>query len=283
MKNYTMYSISSTIRIVLTFSVLTFAFDFYFPTILTVILAVLNDGTILTISKDRVQPSPDPDEWRLKEIFILAFVLGLYLTGIGLLLFVIERETFIFQDWFNLRKLSDAELRGLIYLYVSISGQATIFVTRSRRFSYTDRPAYILLAAFVIAQLAATFIGVYGFRGYPNNGVTDFSGCGWGFALLAWVYSLIFFVPMDFIKIAVMKYVFHRPAVHVPVPSFLKADRKTNAQMKAFSRSPSPTTQRKGNTLVAPTPFAAFGHAKSLPASLTYADMSKDKLGSSRQ
>lgn len=58
MKNYTTYAIATTIRIVFLFSILTIAFDFYFPVVLIVIMAVLNDGTILTISRDRVKPSP---------------------------------------------------------------------------------------------------------------------------------------------------------------------------------------------------------------------------------
>jgi H+-transporting ATPase len=49
------------IGIVLTFSILTVGWDFLFPTIIVVIIAILNDGTILTISKDRVKPSPEPD------------------------------------------------------------------------------------------------------------------------------------------------------------------------------------------------------------------------------
>ena len=61
MKNYATYSISVTVRIVLTFAILTVAWDFMFPTIIVVIIAILNDGTILTISKDRVKPSPEPD------------------------------------------------------------------------------------------------------------------------------------------------------------------------------------------------------------------------------
>ena len=35
-------------------------------------------GTIMTISKDRVKPSPTPDSWKLKEIFATGIVLGGY-------------------------------------------------------------------------------------------------------------------------------------------------------------------------------------------------------------
>lgn len=52
----------------------------YFPTILIVLLAVFNDGAMIALSKDRVQPSPTPNSWRLRDIFIIGIVYGLYLT-----------------------------------------------------------------------------------------------------------------------------------------------------------------------------------------------------------
>ncbi|WIA14716.1 hypothetical protein OEZ85_003206 [Tetradesmus obliquus] len=52
----------------------------YFPTILIVLLAVFNDGAMITLSKDHVTPSPLPNSWQLKHIFIVGIVYGLYLT-----------------------------------------------------------------------------------------------------------------------------------------------------------------------------------------------------------
>jgi hypothetical protein len=49
-----------TVRITFTFGLLTTIYNFYFPTILIVILAILNDGTMLTISKVRARASPHP-------------------------------------------------------------------------------------------------------------------------------------------------------------------------------------------------------------------------------
>lgn len=48
-QNYCMYSISVCVRIVLTFGILTLAYDWYFPTIGCVLLAIFNDGSMLTI------------------------------------------------------------------------------------------------------------------------------------------------------------------------------------------------------------------------------------------
>lgn len=50
----------------------------------------------------------------------------------------------------DFRKLASA-----IYLQVSIISQALIFVTRSRSWSYVERPGVWLVVAFIIAQLVS--------------------------------------------------------------------------------------------------------------------------------
>ena len=51
----------------------------YFPTLLTVLLAVFNDGAMIALSKDRVTPSQLPNSWKLQNIFICGIVYGIYL------------------------------------------------------------------------------------------------------------------------------------------------------------------------------------------------------------
>jgi H+-transporting ATPase len=57
-----------------------FCYKFQFPPFMVLIIALLNDGTIMTLSVDRVLPSTSPDSWDLTEIFAYAVAYGLYLT-----------------------------------------------------------------------------------------------------------------------------------------------------------------------------------------------------------
>ncbi|KAG5514805.1 hypothetical protein RHGRI_005413 [Rhododendron griersonianum] len=50
--------------------------QFDFPPFMVLIIAILNYGTIMTISKDRVKPSPQPESWKLAEIFTTGVILG---------------------------------------------------------------------------------------------------------------------------------------------------------------------------------------------------------------
>ena len=52
MKNYTIYAVSLTIR--MGFLLVALVWEFDFAPFMVLIIAILNDGTIMTISKDRV-------------------------------------------------------------------------------------------------------------------------------------------------------------------------------------------------------------------------------------
>ena len=75
MKNYTIYVVSITIRILLGFLLVALIWKCDFSASMVLIIAILNDGTIMTTSKDRVKPSPVPDSSKLKEIFATVVVL----------------------------------------------------------------------------------------------------------------------------------------------------------------------------------------------------------------
>lgn len=55
----------------------------------------------MTISKDRVKPSPLPDSWKLKEIFATGVVLGGYLALMTVIFFWAMHET----DFFPVREM----------------------------------------------------------------------------------------------------------------------------------------------------------------------------------
>ncbi|KAL9462994.1 hypothetical protein AB3S75_000909 [Citrus x aurantiifolia] len=200
MKNYTIYAVSITIRIVLGFLLIALIWKFDFSPFMVLIIAILNDGTIMTISKDRVKPSPVPDTWKLKEIFATGIVLGTYLAVMTVLFFWAIHSSTFFSEKFGVRSISDSphELTAAVYLQVSIVSQALIFVTRSRSWSFLERPGLLLIAAFIIAQLVATLIAVY-----ANFGFARIHGIGWGWAGVIWLYSIVFYIPLDVLKFIV--------------------------------------------------------------------------------
>ncbi|CAN6200971.1 unnamed protein product [Urochloa humidicola] len=200
MKNYTIYAVSITIRVVLGFLLLALIWRFDFAPFMVLIIAVLNDGTIMTISKDRVKPSPMPDAWRLQEIFATGVVLGTYQALATVLFFWAVRDTSFFTATFGVRHIGDSteELMAAVYLQVSIISQALIFVTRARSWFFVERPGLLLVAAFLAAQLVATLIAVYAHWPFAR-----IKGIGWGWGGVIWLFTIVTFFPLDIFKFAI--------------------------------------------------------------------------------
>ncbi|KZV27417.1 ATPase 8, plasma membrane-type [Dorcoceras hygrometricum] len=197
MKNYTIYAVSITIRIVMGFMLIALIWKFDFSPFMVLVIAILNDGTIMTISKDRVKPSPVPDSWKLKEIFATGVVLGTYMAIMTVVFFYLASDTDFFTETFHVKSIrgNTDELTAALYLQVSIISQALIFVTRSRSWSFVERPGLLLVSAFMIAQLVATIIAVYASWGFAR-----IEGIGWGWAGVIWIFSIITYFPLDILK-----------------------------------------------------------------------------------
>ncbi|KAJ4970047.1 hypothetical protein NE237_003146 [Protea cynaroides] len=187
MKNYTIYAVSITIRIVLGFLLIALIWKFDFSPFMVLIIAILNDGTIMTISKDRVTPSP-----------LLCLELTWHWPQ-SYFFWLMSRTTF-FETRFHVRTIStnNNEMMSALYLQVSIISQALIFVTRSRSWSFLERPGVLLVSAFLLAQLVATLIAVYAIWSFAL-----IQGCGWGWAGVIWLYSIVTYVPLDVLKFAI--------------------------------------------------------------------------------
>ncbi|CAD6209881.1 unnamed protein product [Miscanthus lutarioriparius] len=196
----TVYAVSITIRIVLGFVLLASIWEYDFPPFMVLIIAILNDGTIMTISKDHVKPSRRPDRWKLNEIFATGVVMGTYLALVTVLFYWAVTRTTFFETHFKVRPLKGnvQKISSAMYLQISVISQALIFVTRSRGLSFLERPGALLICAFVVAQLVATLVAVYATISFAS-----ISAIGWRWAGVIWLYSLVFYVPLDLIKIAV--------------------------------------------------------------------------------
>lgn len=188
MNSYIIYRMTETVRILLFMTLSILTFNFYPVTaIMIVLLALLNDGAILSIAYDNVRGSNKPEAWNMHLVFILASVLGV--------LGVLESFGVLYVGKHYLHMSNDI-LQTIIYLKLSVAGHLTIFVTRTKGNFWTKKPSRILFFAVLITQAAATLIAVYGLFMTP---------IGWKIAGLVWGYCLAWFVLEDFAKIFVYK------------------------------------------------------------------------------
>ncbi|KAF5311090.1 hypothetical protein D9619_007795 [Psilocybe cf. subviscida] len=241
MRNYSIYACAVTIRIVVCFAILAFTYKFDFPPFMILIIALLNDGTIMTLSVDRVLPSMTPDSWDLAEIFSYAVAYGIYLTASTVALVCIIMETSFFQDKFGVSletappiAANDRQLHMVVYLQVAIISQALIFVTRSHGFFFMERPSTALIVAFCIAQLISSIIAAFG-----DWGFTKIQAISGGWIGIVWIWNVLWFIPLDWIKFA----------MKATVIKSLRERREAAARQEGASGVPMTRTQSRAASL----------------------------------
>jgi H+-transporting ATPase len=184
MNSYAIYRISETLRVLLFMTASILAFNFYPVTaVMIVMLALLNDGAILSIAYDNVKYKDQPEAWNMRMVLGISTVLGVIGVVSAFGLFYLGERVF---------HLDRSHIQTLMYLKLSVAGHLTIFLTRTRGAFWTIRPAKILWIAVLGTQIIATLIAVYGFLMTP---------LGWGWAGFVWGYALVWFLINDRLKL----------------------------------------------------------------------------------
>ena len=188
MNNYAIYRIAETLRVLLFMTLAILIFNFYpLTAVMIVMLALLNDGAILSIAYDNVLYQDQPESWNMRVVLGIATVLGVVGPIASFGLFYLGDRVF---------HLDHPHLQTLMYLLLSVAGHLTIFLTRTRGPFWSIRPALILWVAVLGTQILATLIAVYGFFMTP---------LGWNWALFVWGYALVWFLMSDRIKLIAYK------------------------------------------------------------------------------
>jgi len=184
MNSYAMYRIAETLRVLLFMTLAILIFNFYPVTaVMIVMLALLNDGAILSIAYDNVHFRNQPEAWNMRVVLGISTVLGVFGVAAAFGLFYLADRVF---------HLDRAQIQTLMYLKLSVAGHLTIFLTRTRGPFWSIRPARTLLIAVFGTQAVATLIAVYGLFMTP---------IGWGWAAFVWGYALAWFLAADPIKL----------------------------------------------------------------------------------
>ena len=184
MNSYAIYRIAETLRVLFFMTLAILVFNFYpLTAVMIVMLALLNDGAILSIAYDNVHYKDQPEAWNMRMVLGISTVLGVIGVVSAFGLFYLGERVF---------HLDRAHIQTLMYLKLSVAGHLTIFLTRTRGPFWSIRPARVLWMAVLGTQAVATLIAVYGLFMTP---------LGWGWALFVWGYALAWFLVNDRVKL----------------------------------------------------------------------------------
>lgn len=119
----------------------------------------------------------------MRRVLGVATTLGVSGVAASFLLFYLAERVF---------HLSREMIQSFMYLKLSVAGQLTIYLARTRRPFWSIRPSRLLLLATLTAQAAATLIAVYGVFMAP---------IGWRWAGFIWLYAAAWFLLSDRMKL----------------------------------------------------------------------------------
>jgi H+-transporting ATPase len=198
MNSYAIYRISETLRVLVFVTAAILVFNFFPVTaIMIVLLALLNDGSILSIAYDNVHYKDQPEAWNMRLVLGMATVLGLVGPIAAFGLFYLGDRVLHFDR---------AHVQTLMYLMLSVGGSLTIFLARTRGPFWSIRPKRILLVAVLGAEAIATLLAGFGIF---------MTALGWGWVALVWGYALVWFLITDRVKL--LGYRILDPVKHTPV------------------------------------------------------------------
>jgi len=184
MNSYAIYRIAETLRVLFFMTLAILVFNFYpLTAVMIVMIALLNDGAILSIAYDNVHYKDKPEAWNMRLVLAISTVLGFIGVIAAFGLFYLGERVF---------HLDRGRIQTLMYLKLSVAGHLTIFLTRTRGPFWSIRPAKILWMAVVGTQAVATLIAVYGLFMTP---------LGWKWAGFVWGYAIAWALLNDRIKL----------------------------------------------------------------------------------
>merc|ERR1711871_1806516 len=184
---------------------------FHMPVLMLMLITLLNDGTLIAIGYDNVNPRKVPETWNLPLLFLIGAILAFVALISSLLLLYFCLDSWNPQGLFTtlgIGGLSYGQITTSIYLKVSVSDFLTLFSARaSDDWFWTTSPAPILLAAGTFALTSSTLLACFWPRDTPDNILT--MGLEYrGFSLLPvfiWLYCIFWWFLQDAAKV----YVYH--------------------------------------------------------------------------
>jgi H+-transporting ATPase len=158
LRSYVLYRLSATVQIVTLLSILIFVFDQAISAIYIILLALLNDITMIMVAYDNVKPSKHPEKPTVSSLLTLSVFLGLWMTFFSVMFFILSYEIMSdsYSDYGGYRET-------VIYMQISLSIEMLIFNCREPEdWLWTSAPCLGLSLSVFFANVLVIVFGATG-------------------------------------------------------------------------------------------------------------------------
>lgn len=202
LKSYAVYRVAATIQIVLVLTLLIYISNCTIQSIYIVLLALFNDVTLLPIAYDFQVASKAPESPNVRNLLILATILGCCQTGITMFFAYGIPYISIFQDSYTLTRRSislsgcDEQTQAIIWIQVFIATEILAFSARAPSYFFLCHlPTWPLTAGIFIGCLIICLIA---------NQSSEFGSLPSSDIALVWVWNIFWLFVVDAVKVQVL-------------------------------------------------------------------------------
>jgi H+-transporting ATPase len=160
-KSYVIYRVAASIVMVLTLSIVLFASGCAVDSLLIIILALLNDISMIPVAYDNAQATTKPQLPNARKLVIMSLYYGLAQSAAGLVFIFLMNHAEGLEDPIELDSNCSAETRGFIWFHLVLVTELMIFSVRAPIFFLLSRPSIHLNVSVIGTCIGSAFIAVY--------------------------------------------------------------------------------------------------------------------------
>jgi magnesium-transporting ATPase (P-type) len=218
---YVIYRVAASIVLVLSLSIIIFVTGCSVPSLYIIILALLNDVSMIPVAYDNAKATTKPQLPRARSLVMQSLFYGIMNAFLTLMfMFTMNYDTYLFQD-IELHQCTE-ETKAFIWLQLVFTTELMIFSVRAPGFFLLSMPSWKLIVSVIGTCGIGVIIAMFS---------ADFklAGENVGWIVLFNVASLI---VVDILKVQFRILIKEEPGETIDTDELLKAPKKTETQKK---------------------------------------------------
>jgi len=167
-KSYVVYRVAASIIMALTLSIIIFVTGCAVDSLLVIILALLNDLSMIPVAYDKASATTKPQLPNATKLVLQSLFYGLFLTVVSL--------AFIFSlDYSNSLehgidlKTCTGETQGFVWFHLVLVTELAVFSVRSPGYFLFNLPSLVLAASVIVTCIIGGVIAVFGSTLHADN------------------------------------------------------------------------------------------------------------------
>ena len=223
-KSYVVYRVAASLILVLTLSIVIFATSCAVDSLMIIILALLNDVSMIPVAYDNAKATTKPQLPVAKNLVLQSLFYGLIQAGLSLMfIFCMNYDTHLAApiDLGSPEKACGGQARGFIWFHLVLVTELMIFSVRAPGFVLTSPPPSFKLFASVgltciLGGLLAAFLPMWEVAG---------SNIGWII-----LFNIAIFLVVDVLKIQFRKLIGEEPGEVILSDELIQPKTRTETQ-----------------------------------------------------